>query len=344
MKVFVYKIVLLLALAGAVNFAVFAQAKATTVCPEEKAKLAKFVEAKSKAKFEAIPPTEKAIAADARPTVSFCVSEGSVSVRGWQRKEVRAMIEDGKLGFKVIKTNAEKAAAWVQIVGYDPKETVKPGQFRRNECLSGSNIEIEVPYGSFVDVKSPSDADFKIESVAKTRAVNVDGDILIRDVREEAEVSSFGGSVVAEDSTGKIRLKSTSGNVFGIRLKPLNDSDSFSAKSNSGNVTLQDVSHAIIEGGTSSSNLNYFGSLVPGGVYSFSTVNGSVTMFLPLKSSFQLNATTNNNVQISFPIKTTFVNKPGQVRRIVGVYGDGDATINLVSVAGSLRLQKQQIQ
>jgi hypothetical protein len=77
MKVFLNNIFLLLALAGVVNLAVFAQAKAKTVCPEE-TKLAAFVEARA----EAIPPVEKAIATDARPTVSFCVSEGSVSVRG----------------------------------------------------------------------------------------------------------------------------------------------------------------------------------------------------------------------------------------------------------------------
>jgi len=340
MKVYLNKIVLLLALAGAVNLAILAQAKAKTVCPEETAKPASFV----KAEAEADPPVEKAIASDTRPTVRFCVSEGSVSVRGWRRNEVRALVENGKLGFKVLKRNADKAATWVDIVGYDPKEPVKPGQYRRNDCLSGSNIEVEVPFGSFVDVKSPSDADFKIESVAKTRVVNVNGDILIRDVREEAEISSFGGSVVAEDSSGKIRLKSTSGNVFGIRLKPLNDSDSLNVRSNSGNVTLQDVGHAIIEGGSQSRNLNYFGSIVSGGVYNFSTLNGAITLFLPLKSSFQLSATTNSTVKTNLPFKLTLDgSKPGRGKRFSGVYGGGDATINLVSDIGALRLQKQPV-
>jgi hypothetical protein len=340
MKVYFDKIVLLLALAGAVNLAILAQAKAKTVCQEETAKPASFV----KTEAEANPPVEKAIASDARPTVTFCVSEGSVNVRGWRRNEVRALVEDGKLGFKVNKLNADKAASWVTIVGYDPKEPVKPGKYRKSDCLSGSNIEVEVPFGAYVDVKSPSDVDFKIESVAKTRVGNVNGNILIRDVREEADISSFAGNVVAEDSSGRIKLKSTSGNVFGIRLKPLNDSDSLNARSNSGNVTLLDVAHAIIEGGSSSSNLNYFGPIVSGGVYSFSTVNGAITMFLPLKSSFQLNATTNSTLITNLPqFKPTQENKPGRVKRISGVYGGGDATINLVSDIGALRLQKQPV-
>lgn len=340
MKVYLNKIVLLLALAGAVNLAVFAQAKTKTECPEETAKLAKFIEAKA----EAIPPVEKAIAADERPTVTFCVSEGSVSVRGWQRKEVRALIENGKLGFKVNKTNADKAAAWLRIVGYDPKEPVKPGQDRRNDCLSGSNIEIEVPHGAIVSITS-RDVDFKIESVAKVKVQNVNGDVLIRDVREEAEISSLSGSIVAEDSVGKIKLESSTGNVFGIRLKPLNYSDGLSAKSNSGNVTLQDVSHASIDGSSSNSNFSYFGDLVSGGVYNFKTVTGAVTLFLPLQSSFQLNATSNTPVIVNgFKFKPTVQSKPGQTPRIFGVYGDGDATINLVSFGGALRLQKQQIQ
>jgi hypothetical protein len=339
MKAYLNKFFLLLALAGVVNFAILAQAKAKTACLEETAKLASFVKAES----EADPPVEKAIASDARPTVTFCVSEGNVSVRGWRRNEVRALVEDGKLGFKVLKRNAEKAAAWVTIVGYDPKEPVKPGQYRRSDCLSGSNIEVEVPFGAYVDVKSPSDADFKIESVAKTRVRNVNGSILIRDVREESDVSSFAGNVVAEDSTGRIKLVSTSGNVFGIRLKPLNDSDSLNAKSNNGNVTLQDVAHAIIEGGSQSKNLNYFGSIVSGGVYNFNTLNGAITLFLPLKSSFQLTATTNSDLKTNLPLKLTIDGKQGRVKRISGVYGDGDATINLVSDVGALRLQKQPV-
>jgi hypothetical protein len=340
MKVYLNKIFLLLALAGVVNLAILAQAKAKTACLEETAKLVSFV----KAEVEPDPPVEKAIASDARPTVTFCISEGSVNVRGWRRNEVRALVEDGKLGFKVNKRNADKAASWVTIVGYDPKEPVRSGGHRRNDCLSGSNIEVEVPFGSYVDVRSPDEADLKIESVAKARVKNVNGSILIRDVREETDISSFAGNIVAEDSTGRIKLVSTSGNVFGIRLKPVNDSDSLNARSNSGNVTLQDVAHAIIEGGSQSRNLNYFGSIVSGGVYNFSTLNGAITLFLPLKSSFQLSATTNSTLITNLPqFKPTLDTRPGRGKRFSGVYGDGDATSNLVSDIGALRLQKQPV-
>jgi hypothetical protein len=339
MKDYLNKFLLLLALAGAANFVAFAQAKAKIVCPEEAAQFAAFVEAAATDN----PPMEKAVATDARPTVSFCVTEGSVNVRGWQRNEVRAMVEDGKVGFKIMKRNAENAAAWLRVIGFDPKETVKPGMGKRDECLSGSNIEIEVPYGTFVDVQSRRDADFKIESVAKTKVQNLNGEVLIRDIREEAEISSLAGNIVVEDSVGKIQLKSFSGNVYGIRLKPLNYSDSLNVKSESGNVTLQDIAHANIVAGSSNSNLNYFGELVSGGVYKFSTVSGAVTMFLPLKSSFQFNATLSagGRFQSLFPIKTTKETKPGQASRFVGTYGTGDATVNITTYSGALRLKKQ---
>lgn len=342
MKKYLHKLILLSALASVTITAVFAQAKAKTDCPDEKPQLTAFIEEPPAPSEKVNPPVEKAVASDARPTVSLCVTDGSVNVRGWQRNEVRAMVEEGgKLGFKIIKKNSDNAASWLMIVGYDTKETHRPGAQRRQECLSGDNIEIEVPYGAFVDIKS-RDADFKVESVAKAKVVNVNGDILISDVREEAEVSSLAGNVVAEDSIGKIKLKSSTGNVYGIRLKPLNDSDPISAKSDSGNVTLQDVAHASIEGASSNSNLNYFGALVPGGTYNFNTVSGAVTLFLPIKCSFQVNATSNiPPFQGPFPIKWSKQNKPGQTGRITGVCGDGDATINLVSFGGALRFQKQ---
>lgn len=342
MKDYLNKILLLLALAGAANFVAFAQAKAKIVCPEEALQLAAFVETAETVDAHDTP-MEKAVATDSRPTVSFCVTEGSVNVRGWQRNEVRAMVEDGKVGFKIMKRNAENTPAWLMIIGFDPKEAHKPGMSKRDECLSGSNIEIEVPYGTYVDIKSRRDADFKIESVAKTRVQNVNGEVLIRDVREEAEVSSLAGNIVVEDSVGKIKLKSFSGNVYGIRLKPLNYSDSLNVRSESGNVTLQDIAHANIDGGSSNSNLNYFGELVSGGVYNFNTVRGGVTMFLPLKSSFQFNATLSagGSFQSLFPIKTTKESKQGQASRFVGTYGTGDATVNVTTFSGALRLRKQ---
>lgn len=343
MKIYLNKLILLLALAVVAMSAALAQAKAKNICPDEKPVLASFVEPEGA--NETDPPVEKAIAAAARPTISFCVSEGSVNVRGWQRNEVRAMVEEGgKLGFKIQKRNTDNVPSWLIIVGFDPKEPTKPGMQRRQECLRGSNIEIEVPFGAFVDIQSREDVDFKVESVAKTRVRNVNGDVLIRDIREEAEVSSLAGSVVVEDSVGKFKLNTSTGNVFGIRLKPLNDTDSLTAKSTSGNITLQDVAHAIIDGSSSNSNLNYFGAVLPGGVYNFNTVNGAVTLFLPLKSSFQVNATTNvPPIQGPFQIKWTKQNKPGQTGRITGICGEGDATINLVSFGGALRFQKQDL-
>lgn len=339
MKLYLHQSILLLIVAVTAVSPISAQARAKAACPEESPHFNSA--AFDSEPVEIIPPAEKAIASDARPTVSFCVSDGSVRVRGWQRSEIRALVENGKVGFKVQRRNAENAASWVMLLGFDPKEAAKPDAARRDECLSGSDIEIEVPYGAFVDIKS-RDGDLKIESISKTRVQSVNGNVFVSDIREDAEVSTLSGNVVAEDSTGKIRLKSFSGNVFGVRLKPLGDSDALNARSESGNVTLQDVSHASIEAVSSNSNLNYFGTVVAGGVYNFNTVSGGINLFLPLQSSFQINATSNTPLQLSFPIKTTMERKPNQIPRIVGTYGGGDATINLVSFGGALRLQKQQ--
>lgn len=337
MKIYLEKILILLALVGTINFAAFAQAKARPHkddCPEEQSKLKEaenFVE----------PQTEKAVAADVKPTVEFCVSEGSVRVRGWQRNEIRAFSEHGKLGIKILKQNSDDAASWIKLIGSDPKNHAAG---KREDCLSGVDIEIEVPFGTYLNIKN-RDGDLQIESVAKARIQSVNGDILLRDVREETEVSNLQGDIVAEDSTGRFVLKSSVGSILANRLKPVNASDALIAAINgSGNVTFQNVVHANIEARTVSGELNVFGALSSGGNYDFKTTTGAVTLYLPSQSSFQFNATLGANGVFgsNLPIKTSSSSSsPGRPRNISGTYGKGDATINLTTFNGALRFEKQ---
>jgi len=350
MKIYFNKVVLLLAVIGALNLSALAQIAAKTECADEKAKAKTVSFDKGKASNAAFipiskinPPSEKAIATVEKPTVSMRVCEGNVSVRGWQRSEVRVLVNGGKVGFIAKQPAADNKPSWIFIVGYDPKDKISG---KKNECLNGTDIEIEVPFGSNVDIKS-SDEDVNIESVAKASVRNQRGNISLRDIREEAEVSSYGGgSVLAEDSSGRFTLKSSGGDISANRLRPLNFSDALRINSQgSGNVTLQNISHANIEASSLSGELVYLGALEGGGSYSFNTTNGTVTLFLPTSSSFQFNARMSGGASFNttFPIKTSANNNlPKGARVVTGVYGRGElATINLIAVSGSLRLQKQ---
>jgi hypothetical protein len=351
MKSFWGKMILLIALVGVSNAASFAQIKAKTDCPDEaaaKAKTVAFVDAAaSKAKAVLVEAaghdsaTEKAIATTERPTISLCVTQGTVRVRGWQRKEVRAMVDGGSgLGFKVVRRDGNNDASWVMLLGYDLKNNEAR---RKDQCLSGYNIELEVPLNASVDIKSKDD-DVNIESVAKASVRNFRGDIVLRDITEKAEVSSLSGSILAEDSTGEFVLKSTTGSVTANRLKPLNVTDALRVKSDGGgNITLQDISHTNIDANSPSGDLIVFSPLVSGGNYSLATTSSNIKLFLPVNSSFQFVATMSQpkKFQSDLKLKITNQNAPDRSKRISGTYGSGDATINLTTFNGSILLLKQ---
>lgn len=283
--------------------------------------------------------TERAIETDVKPSISFCVAEGTVNVRGWQRGEVRVMNENGgKIGFKVMRRNEQAKPSWLLIQGFDASSAPARAQ---DECLRGS-IEIEVPYGSSVNKIKNLDATLSIESVAKVVIESVNGSVRLRDVLDETNVSTLAGDISLEDSNGKIFLKSISGAIAAQRLKPRNIDDGFVANSAMGDVLLQNISHSYIDAKSTSGELVSTGGLTRGGNYEFRTTSGGITLAMPADASFRLTAALSEggNFRCDFPLKTNSnpVNSP--TRLISGTFGTGETNINLTTFNGLLRLKK----
>lgn len=354
MKTHFKKLVLSCVLATIAVSAAFSQkiAAKNEECPEEKAK-ADAIAIAHKANFSAtnIPvaaetdsvQVEKAVETDAKPAIAICVMRGSVRIRGWQRNEVRTMIEGGnKIGYKILQKNGDGKPNYLMLVGFDPKNAASRAP--KEGCLSGDLIEIEVPYGSSISYESRSGSDLLIEEVGKAKINNTRGTISIREISERAEVSSISGSILAEDVTGEVLLKTFSGDIAAYRLKTASPTDSLKISSSGGNVVLQDCAHSNIEASTNRGDLIAFGKVVSGGRYNYNTTSGSVTLFLPIESSFQLTATftTEADFQTNFPVKTKTETLPNtNSKRVVGSYKTGDAVINLTTINGLLRLKKK---
>lgn len=88
------------------------------------------------------------------------------------------------------------------------------------------------------------------------------------------------------------------------------------------------------------------GPLARAGRYDVRTTSGDITLMMPGTVSFQLVAKVSEGGEIvtDFPLKYTGgVSSIGLLSagRMVGTYGKGDATLNLTSFNGTLRLRKQ---
>lgn len=283
--------------------------------------------------------SEKSLKVNAKVSLSMCVLEGNVKINGWDRNEIRVFIKDGSnLSFKVLQENTQKEAVWVMVVGFDPaKKTVRSS----SECLYGGNIEIDAPRNASINIKGQETRTL-IDSVRKAVVKNVGGNIILRNISEGVEASTYEGDVSVENSSGAMTLDSSSGNIIAFEVAPSEIGDIFRAKTNNGKIALQDLAFRQIEVNSISGSINFKGGLATGGIYSFGTSNGAINLVMPQNTSCKVVATYGyGGFNSELPIKKETENNTPRTQRIVGTMGTGDATLNLTTSSGSINLKKK---
>jgi Putative adhesin len=251
-------------------------------------------------------PIERTSAADAQAVVSLCLSSGDVSVRGWDNSQVRARAE-GAGSLRLLTPNVQPAPR-VEVLVSDGDED-EPGS---GDCGNVEQVELMVPRGATVRV-STHNGNIDISDIADARVEALSGDVDVRRVSKGVEVSCLSGDISLSDVTGPVRLATVSGSVEARNSKPSGAGDGFEAKSTSGEVTVEHVTHTQVNAATVSGSLLYTGSLARGGSYDFKTISGDVTLELPADASFNLHAkvVVSGDIDTDFPVKTAAVSDGG---------------------------------
>lgn len=277
--------------------------------------------------------------------VMLAIKRGRIQIRGWERGQVRAQASG--MGTHVVlrrrspDQNPSSPATHVEVIVYDKSAKKEPEE---DEESAGSSVVLEVPRGAVVYVKT-HDGDVEVDGVAEAHISTIGGKILARHISRATDASSVGGDVTLENSSGRAFLNSVGGVIEARDIRAVNGSDSLKIKSISGDVILDRIGPARIEASAISGELRLLGPLARGGVYSFTTTIGDVTLMLPADSSFKLNAKVSESGEImtEFPLKYTGDESPANLLktgRLIGTHGTGDASINLVSFSGTLRVRK----
>jgi hypothetical protein len=242
---------------------------------------------------------ERLSQAEPSVVVSLCLASGDVVVRGWDRGEVRARAEDAGT-LRLLTPNVQPAPR-VEVLVSEGKDAA-PGS---GECGSTSGMELMVPRGASVTLQV-REGHVEVSDIAEVRVEALSGDVGVRRVSKSVEVSCLNGDISLADSSGPTRLRTISGSVEVLNVHTVSAGDDFEAKSTSGDVTLEGISHTQVTSSAVSGNLIYTGALARGGVYDFKTISGDVTLELPADSSFSLHAkvVVNGDVVTDFPIKT----------------------------------------
>jgi hypothetical protein len=286
--------------------------------------------------------SEQTIAADQNVIVSLSVLSGSITVHGSDRRDVHVQTNDDKRIELRRKdgTGGNAPATRLQVLFYDPDEG---GQ--AEECGGSTDVKMEVPRGATVILKT-QEGDIDVSDIAEARASTSNGDVSLRRVTRAVEANSNSGDVILRDAGGHVRLNSISGSVEAVNVSAIDEGDFVQAKTVSGDVTLEKIGPSRVEARTISGELNLTGALAPGGHYDFNTTSGDITLTLPESASFKLDAQvfTSGEISTGFPLKQTGKAAPfAQLAagHLIGIYGSGDATINLISYSGTLRLIKK---
>lgn len=293
-------------------------------------------ESKTVVMNESDTPAEKSIVTESKVNVTLCVSEGKVRVNGWDRDEVRAYIEDGsEVGFKIVQKNPKtEKPVWVYVLGFDPQKNkeVKP-----EECLSGANIELDVPRNATVALKS-HESEIKIESVGKVSVETLGGDIYLNDIAYGIRATTFRGDITVENSSGQIVLTNTDGNILAVGASPSEIGDVFKAKTNSGRITLSGVEHRQIDTNTISGSTSFNGELLSGGQYGFSTTSGSIVLGVSPDSVCKVNAWFGFGAFASeFPLQNVLKKEQSLSAQMGG--GEATCSVNLKTGSGVIRIR-----
>lgn len=291
-----------------------------------------------KVKFDDL--SEKSIQVNEEVAISVCISVGQIKINGWNRNEIRAFVDNGsKVGFSVLeKSRTNQKPVWVKILGYDPKDEEN---FRREECLKGRTIELDVPFGATVYIKS-QESETTIDSVSKAVVKNIGGDIFLNKVKYGIDAQTYEGNVTVKNSGGSMKLETTTGNIVAYEAASNSIGDFFKAKTTSGAVTLQQITFRETEVNTSSGSINFIGQLLSGGQYYFSSQNGLIALTLAGDASAKIfSAYGFGQFESEIPLTNLKQYEENGLQSLSGILGGGDARINFKTVSGKIQIKKQ---
>ena len=288
-------------------------------------------------------PFEKSIEVDDSLNLSLCVSEGNIKINGWERGELRVFINRGsKAGFKVHNKNSKGKPSRVTILGYDP---TKPKGSDESQCLSGEEIELDVPVGTNLSNFSGTEGgvSVSIQLVSKAIVKVNEGNIQLRGIKEKVFAKTFEGDISVEDSKGNIDLDTTSGSILAFNVAPIEDGDGLRVKTNNGSIVVQSGKHSIIEATSITGLIKFNGAIKSDGQYNFRNTNGQILLEIPKESSCMVEVLSQKG-KFSFdkeiPLKILTEEDNPRVRRLTAQIGGGAATVNLESQSGRISIKK----
>ncbi|HXF42163.1 MAG TPA: DUF4097 family beta strand repeat-containing protein [Pyrinomonadaceae bacterium] len=284
--------------------------------------------------------SQRAIETSPHVNIKFCVSSGNLRVNGWDRPEVRIIVKNGREpAFKPLENDSNQKPIWLYVKGILPEQS-SPG-YTQQQCLAGENLQLDVPYNATLDISGRA-SNVEIDSVKKVKITIVEGVLALRNIQYGVIAETFQGDIISENIKGQVSLQTGTGNIVVNSSYYMDVADQFRAKTNSGNISLDNINHRQIDVNSITGSIAFNGKLGTGGIYGFRTTNGQIMLELDPAASFLINASLGfGTIDSQFPLKVITENVMPGGRSIVARYENGDANLNIITSSGNIFLKKR---
>ncbi len=271
--------------------------------------------------------------------VSLNNISGDIRIFVWQEEKVK--IEALKHSRAASQAKARENAEKVKI-----EVTAGPGVVRietrypESRKWSGGDYNVSVDYTVWI----PDKASIEVKSISgDVRAEKAGGTVKVSTVSGSVSIAGGSGTISAKAVSGNVRvteadgdcqLNSVSGDIYLSQVK-----GSVEVEAVSGSIKLLEVREARrVSAKSVSGSIEYRGQVLSGGVYRFTSHSGSVRLFLPEDSSFDLEASSfSGSVTTDFPVQVT--GKLGG-KTVQGRVGRGGAEVQAKAFSGSVEIRK----
>src|SRR5260370_37514339 len=139
---------------------------------------------------------ERTTAADPKVVLSVCLASGNITVHGWDRNQVHALMSDG-MQIEFQPSAASNSAPPKELsLGMNNGE---PGPGKR--CLPFGNLELDVPREATVNVQG-GDAEINASGVARVSINTQGGAVTVERGTGAVDVNTLGGEIRVVNSQG----------------------------------------------------------------------------------------------------------------------------------------------
>ena len=265
------------------------------------------------------PSQDTTFTVDPNARLELINREGSVSVRTWDRNEIRVSSD----------------LSWGAVIDVErSSHTVRIGHSWRYGDDDDDDIEYRLTVPSTMALHiGGRDTDVRIDGAAGEVNVDVhEGDVDVWGGTGRVYIRNDEGDVYLEGANGQIRVTSMDGDVT-IE----NSGGEIEVEATDGAITLRRIVASAVAANTVDGDIWFDGEIVARGRYSFTTHDGDIEMLIPETTDARVRMALRDG-EFSSNFTITVPNWPSG-RRVEFDLGEGSADLRIESFDGDISLR-----